>query len=162
MLACTTLQAVSDVGPTTATEIGLRLGRDQLRNTALGGQGRPFAKKVLVLLTDGVPNVWESSASTINTYAAASSSGEFYSSAYLWYNAALMQVGRAEADKVEVYPVGMGMGTDYDFMDRMARLANTDEGGLSPRGSANPAEYEQVLTDIFTDIVKNPGSRLVE
>jgi hypothetical protein len=63
---------------------------------------------------------------------------------------------------VEVYPVGMGMGTDYDFLDRMARIANTDVGGLSPRGSANPAEYEDVLTDIFSDIVNNAGSRLVE
>lgn len=162
MLACTNLQAVGDIGATTATEIGLRVGRDHLRNTALGGAGRQFANKVLVLLTDGVPNVWESSAATVNGYIAGSSSGEYYASDYVWYNAALVQAARAKGDNVTLYPVGMGMGTDYDFMDRMARLAGTDAGGLSPRGSGNPAEYEQTLTDIFSDIVNNPGSRLVE
>lgn len=162
MLACTSLQAVSDIGATTATEIGMRYGRDHLRNTALGGAGRQFANKVLVLLTDGVPNVWESSETAINSYIAAGGSGEYYDSPYLWYNAALIQAARAEAENTNVYPVGMGLGADYEFLDRMARLAATDVGGLSPRGSGNPAEYEQVLTDIFTEIIENPGSRLVE
>lgn len=162
MLACTHLQAVGDIGGTTATEIGLRVGRDHLRNTALGGAGRQFANKLLVLLTDGVPNVWESSAATVNGYISGSGSGEYYGSDYIWCNAALVQASRAADENMELYAVGMGMGTNYDFMDRMARLAGTDVGGFSPRGSGNPAEYEQTLTDIFTDIINNPGSRLVE
>ena len=162
MLACTHLQAVGDIGATTATEIGLRVGRDHLRNTALGGAGRQFANKLLVLLTDGVPNVWESSAATINGYISGSGSGEYYASDYVWCNAALVQASRAADENMQLHAVGMGMGTDYDFMDRMARLAGTDVGGFSPRGSGNPAEYEQTLTDIFTEIISNPGSRLVK
>lgn len=46
-----------------------------------------------------------------------------------------------------VFPVGTGLGVDYNFMDRLARLGNTaDDEGESPRGSGNPAEYEQRMT----------------
>jgi hypothetical protein len=62
-----------------------------------------------------------------------------------------------------VFPVGVGLGTDYDFMDRLARSGGTaDDGGQSPRGSGNPAEYEQRLTDIFEEIITNPQVRLVQ
>ena len=61
------------------------------------------------------------------------------------------------------YPVGIGMGCDYAFMDRMARMGRTaDSLGQSARGSGNPAEYEQRLRDIFLDIIGNPRVRLVD
>ena len=60
-------------------------------------------------------------------------------------------------------PVGIGLGTDYGFMDRMARTGGTaDDDGLSPRGSGNPADYEQRLTDIFEEIINNGRMRLVK
>ncbi|MEZ6067518.1 MAG: VWA domain-containing protein [Planctomycetaceae bacterium] len=162
MQACTTLQAVSDVGNTTATESGLIAARNHLKTTSEGGAARSFANKVIVLLTDGVPNQWSSSSSTVSSYMAGSGSGEFYGSDYIWYNACLMQAGQCSSKNVTLYPIGMGLGTDYDFMDRMARLAGTDEAGQSVRGSGNPAEYEERLIDIFNEIVKNPGGRLVD
>jgi hypothetical protein len=62
-----------------------------------------------------------------------------------------------------VFPVGVGLGTDYDYMDRLARLGGTsDEDGQSARGSGNPAEYEQRLTEIFEEIITNPKVRLVQ
>ena len=49
------------------------------------------------------------------------------------------------------------------YMDRLARLGGTaDGGGQSPRGSGNPAEYEQRLSDIFRDIITTPQVRLVQ
>ena len=59
--------------------------------------------------------------------------------------------------------MGVGLGCDYGFMDRMARMGGTaDSNGQSPRGSGNPADYEQKLTDIFSKIITNPQIRLVE
>jgi hypothetical protein len=62
-----------------------------------------------------------------------------------------------------VYPVGLGLGTDYTFMDKMARTGGTaNDDGQSPRGSGNPAQYEQRLADIFEGIITSPKSRLVQ
>jgi hypothetical protein len=162
MQACATLQPVSDIGSSTAIEAGLQTARNHLLGSADGGQGRSFAKKVVVLLTDGIPNAWQSSAGTINNYINANPDADYYASDYLWYNSALMQSAQIKGENSALYDVGVGLGADYNFMDRMARLAGTDENGQSPRGSGNPAQYEQTMTDIFTQIIKAPGSRLVQ
>ena len=44
----------------------------------------------------------------------------------------------------------------------MSRLAKTDHNGQAMRGSGNPAEYEQILTHIFEEILRRPNSRLVD
>ena len=162
MSSCTMLQAVSDVGATTAIEAGLIAARNHLRLPSEGGQGRSFSKKIIVLLTDGVPNAWESSSSSINGYIQSHPSPDYYNSSYLWLNSALTQAAIIESENMFLYPVGIGLGTDYNFMDRMARMSKTDTAGLSPRGSGNPAEYEQRLVDIFSEIITNPGGRMVE
>ncbi len=162
MVKCTTLQATSDVGNSTATEIGMSMARELLKDTTDGGQGRKFADKVMVLLTDGVPNVWETPASEVETFISENPSDEYYDSDYIWYNSAIMQAAKFQQKKGSLYPVGMGMGADYTFMDKLSRTAATDDSGKGPRGSGNPKVYEQTLTDIFKDIIKYPGSRLVE
>jgi hypothetical protein len=48
-------------------------------------------------------------------------------------------------------------------MDRMARMGDTaNNKGQSVRGSGNPAEYEQRLTEIFKKIITSPKLRLVQ
>lgn len=162
MQACTTLQAVADIGSSTAIEAGLLLARQHLLPPDEGGQGRPSADKVIILLTDGVPNAWVSSSSEISGYISANPNADFYGSDFVWLNSALMQADLIEGEETILHNVGVGLGADYNFMDRMARFSGTDEDGLSPRGSGNPAEYEQVMTDIFVEIINNPGSRLVD
>jgi hypothetical protein len=162
MQGCIDLQAVGDIGESTATEAGIALARQHLQNVVDGGAGRSYANKVIILLTDGVPNAWSMSAADIDGYIAAHPSADYYTPEYLWCNAALVQAHQFREDRGTLFVVGMGLGADYDFLDRMARLAETDLGGLSVRGSGNPAEYEQRLTDIMEEIVKNPGSRLVD
>lgn len=162
MQACTRLQAVSDIGATTAIEAGLLLAKSHLKLPAEGGQGRSYAKKVVILLTDGVPNAWQTPNADIESFIGQNPSSEYYASGYYWLNSALMQATKFESTNVALYSVGIGLGTDYNFMDRMARMAGTAKSGQSPRGSGNPAEYEQRLTDIFLEIVKNPGGKLVE
>lgn len=162
MNSCTKLQAVSDIGATTAIEAGLIAARNHLRLPTEGGQGRSYSKKVIVLLTDGVPNVWQSSSSSINNHITNHPNTDYYASNYPWLNSALMQATLIESENTSLYSVGIGLGTDYNFMDRMARLGKTDNAGLSPRGSGNPAEYEQRLVDIFSEIITNPGGRMVD
>lgn len=162
MTACTKLQAVADIGNSTAMENGIIKGRAHIAPTDLGGSGRKFTTKVMVLLTDGVPNVWQSADNTINNYASSNPSADYYSNLYPWYNSVLVQSAQMQAEKTLLFPVGVGLGCDYGFMDRISRMNKTDTNGQSPRGSGNPAEYEQRLTDIFKDILKTPNVRLVK
>ncbi|MEO1497948.1 MAG: vWA domain-containing protein [Planctomycetota bacterium] len=163
MQSSTELQSVGDKGTTTATETGLALARDLVKPASQGGQGREDSTKVVVLLTDGMPNAYSSADADIDTFAAGSGSPEFYGGGYYWLDAALMQAGQLTSDRVDTYPVGIGLGTDYDFMDRMARTgATAGDDGKSSRGSGNPAQYEQRLTEIFERIITEPTAKLVK
>ncbi|MEM8864257.1 MAG: vWA domain-containing protein, partial [Planctomycetota bacterium] len=157
------LQAVGDKGTTTATESGLILAKQLLRRKKDGGEARDDAKRVVVLLTDGMPNAYETSETAINKFASSSVIPDSYGGGYFWLDAALMQTNALEVEGIDVYPVGIGLGADYDFMDRAARTGGTGgKSGTSPRGSGNPNEYEAILTDIFRKIVSLPTARLVE
>jgi hypothetical protein len=163
MLACTDLQACGDVAATTATEAGLITAKKHIQPQSAGGQGRESTNKIVVLLTDGVPNLYQSSNAVISQYITDNASGNFYANGAYWCDAALMQSSMMQGNHWYLYPVGVGMGCDYGFMDRMARMGGTaNSGGQSPRGSGNPAEYEQKLTDIFKKIITNPQIRLVQ
>jgi len=163
MTACTTLQAAGDKGASTATEAGLITGRSHIKPVADGGNGRSGADKVVVLLTDGVPNLYQSDPDTISQYIDDNPDGDYYDNGAYWYDGPLMQVAQMQALGWKVFPVGVGLGADYSFMDRLARLGGTaDDDGNSPKGSGNPALYEQRLTDIFREIIDSPRVRLVQ
>ncbi|MDX1961761.1 MAG: VWA domain-containing protein [Pirellulales bacterium] len=160
--SCTTMQEVADNASSTATEYGLNLANTHLKPTTSGGAGRSGPNRVVVLLTDGMPNLYQSSNSTINNYISNNPSSDFYGSSNYAHNAALMSADIMEGQNWAVYPVGLGLGTDYTFMDRMSRLGGTaDENGQSLRGSGNPTEYEQRLVDMFREIITSPQVRLV-
>lgn len=172
MLACTTLQAAGDIGATTSTESGVDLARTHLlhktavsnpTNDPSGPQGRPFTSKVIVLLTDGMPNQWDADANDLDDYISANSHPDFYPAGYDWFNSVLAQTQQFYTDqRGKMFSVGMGLGTDYDFMDRIARIASTASNGFSPRGTGNPAQYEQQLIDTLESIINKPGSRMVQ
>lgn len=163
MEACTRLEAVGDKAATTATEAGLIAARKHIQARSAGGQGRESANKVVVLLTDGVPNLYVSSRSEIDAFIRDNPRTEFYGDGRYWCDAPLMQTLKMQAAGWQVFPVGVGLGTDYGFMDRLARLGGTaDDNGQSARGSGNPAEYEQRLTEIFKKIITSPRVRLVQ
>jgi hypothetical protein len=117
--------------------------------------------KVVVLLTDGMPNLYSSSTSTISSYRTSYPSSNFYGSSYA-KDAPLMQASMMQGNHWYLYPVGIGLGCDYDFMDRLARMGDTDKNGQGPRGSGNPADYEARLTEIFQNIITNPKLRIVQ
>lgn len=172
MQACTNLQAASDIGATTATEAGLSLARRHLVTDSsvsnpgsdpAGASGRKTAKRVVVLLTDGMPNLWESDAADIDNYILANGNSDYYGTGYDWLNAPLIQASQFQIqDKGQLFSVGMGLGADYDFLDRLARTAMTAKGGFSPRGAGNPAQYEATLIQTLESIILRPGSKLVQ
>jgi hypothetical protein len=163
MQKCTTLQAVADAYNSTGTESGMLLAKQHLQPTSAGGLGRSFSNKVVVLLTDGAPNLTTSSAADITSYVATHSNSNFYSPPSAPHDAALMQGMEMQLAKWQVYAVGIGLGTDYDFMDRLGRIGDTaNKDGKSARGSGNPAEYEDRTAEIFENIISNPKQRLVQ
>lgn len=162
MAACPKLQACSDNGASTATETGLIAARNHIKPQSQGGKGREVTNKIVVLLTDGMPNLYSSSSSTINSYITQHASSNFYGNKTP-QDAALMQTSIVQGDRWSLYPVGIGLGCDYNFMDRMGRMGGTaNKAGQSPRGSGNPADYEARLTEIFQNIITNPKLRLVQ
>jgi len=165
MQGCAQLQAVPDsIGASTASEVGLIAARNHIKPESEGGMGRSAKDKIVILLTDGMPNQKQSSSSTISTYITQYPSSNFYGdSSHYPQDATLMQTSTVQRGNWYLYPVGIGLGCDYGFMDRMARMGATANGdGQSPRGSGNPADYESALTQIFQDIITNPKLRLVQ
>ena len=162
MQQCTTMQAVADAYSSTGTESGMILAKQHLQPSSSGGAARSYSNKVVVLLTDGAPNLSTSDAATVSSYVGANPDSNFYSPSSTPHDAALMQGMEMQLSKWQVYAVGIGLGTDYDFMDRMGRMGDTaNEDGESPRGSGNPAEYEDRTAEIFENIISNPKERLV-
>jgi Mg-chelatase subunit ChlD len=159
---CPRLQACGENGASTATETGLIAAYNHIKPQSQGGQGREATNKIVVLLTDGMPNLYSSSSNTISNYISSHPSDNFYGNKNP-QDAALMQTSIMQGDRWSLYPVGIGLGTDYGFMDRMARMGTTaSKSGESPRGSGNPAEYEERLRQIFENIITNPKLRLVQ
>jgi hypothetical protein len=110
-----------------------------------------------------VPNLYSSSNTSISNYRTANTSGDWYGGSAYAKDAPLMQAMQMTDKNWNLYPVGLGLGTDYDFLDRLARLGDTaNDAGQSPRGSGNPAEYEDRMTEIFTNIITCPRVRLVQ
>jgi hypothetical protein len=163
MQACTTMQGVADAYYSTGTESGMQLAKQHLQPADDGGSGRKFANKVVVVLTDGSPNLSVSDAATVSSYTADNPHADFYSPPSLPHDAALMQGRAMQLSQWQVFAVGIGLGTDYDFMDRLGRIGGTaNSAGQSPRGSGNPAEYEDRTAEIFENIISNPRQRLVQ
>jgi hypothetical protein len=165
MQACTTLQAVSeDDGASTATEVGLIAAANHIKPASQGGSGRTSTNKIVVLLTDGMPNLYSSSNSTISSYEQANPSSNFYGGSSNYpQDASLMQTAMMQGNNWFLYPVGIGAACNYDFMDRMARMgATADKSGQSPRGPTTPDDYEAVLTQIFQNILTNPKLHIVQ
>jgi Flp pilus assembly protein TadG len=161
MLACTTLQACSDSAVCTATETGLMTAINHL-NT----QGRPAATKVVILLTDGKPNLYSSTSSAISAYQSSHSNSNFYGgSSYYPQDAALMQASIMQGTKWMFFPIAIGLQGDADFMNRIysAGQGKTTQTATSPyAATGDPTTYETELKIIFEDIISNCKLKLVQ
>jgi hypothetical protein len=118
----------------------------------------------VILLTDGVPNAYTSATQDVLQFAqTAADATNYYNNGATWLDAALMATSKLKTARINVFPVGLGGGCSYDFMDRVARIGGAaDAAGQSPRGSGNPADYELRLQKIFEEIISHPQVRLVQ
>jgi len=164
MQACTTLQAVGDDQSSTATETGMIGAFNHIKSASQGGAGRQNTQKVVVLFTDGMPNLKTSSNSAVSTYMSSHSSDDWYGGGSSFnQNAAIMQAHTMSAQNWKVFTAGIGLGCDFDFLDRMSRTGGTaNDDGEGPRTSGNPVNYEAELSAIFKQIINNPQVRLVQ
>jgi len=163
MLACTRLQAVGEKDASRATEAGLIAAQKHINSEREGGLGRVSASKIVILLTQGPPNLYASDKSAVRNYLRSHPNSDWYAKGQECQNAALMQASMIRSRKWQLFPVGVGPGADYGFLDRLARLGGTaDEDGHSPRGDNDPARSEHRLSEILQQIIDHPQVRLVQ
>ena len=161
MQACTTMQACSDNAACTATETGLMQAIALLTNS-----GRTGANKVVVLMTDGKPNLYSSSKSTISNYETAHANSNFYGSSSDYpQDAAMMQASIMQGKNWIFFPIEIGLQGDADFMNRIYSVGkgkNTQTDVSPYAATGNPTNYETELKQIFQQIVATPKVRIVQ
>jgi hypothetical protein len=168
MTSASTMQAVGDNAASTDTEEGLLAAYNLIKPASQGGTGRENTQKIVILLTDGVANLHDSSTSTISSYEASNPNtyngvSNYYGSSDYNSDAAFMQAASMQTNNWHVYSLGIGLAVDWDFMDRMARVGNTaDSNGQAPRSSGDPSKYETEMTDLLDTIIDNPQVHLVQ
>ena len=122
-------------------------------------RGRPNANKIIIFLTDGNANLYESTNATIDNYMNQHTGGwdNDYAS-----NAALMQAAMLQGNNWYLYAVGIGSDADQSFMNRMAVKGGTAVNGTAYTATTSSATCEATLTTIFNGIIANPKLRLVQ
>jgi Flp pilus assembly protein TadG len=119
MQDCTTMQACQDNVACTSTETGLMAAINHLT-----ANGRPAANKVVVLLTDGVPNLYSSSSSEISNYINNNPNSNYYNSGSKCpQDAAMMQAAIMQGNKWMFFPVELGLEGNTDFMNRIYNVS---------------------------------------
>ncbi len=161
MAACCTIQSCGKNSSCTATETGLSYAANLLKT-----QGRVNTNKVVVLLTDGKPNLYSSSYSTISSYRTANPNTNFYGGTSSYpQDAAIMQASIMQAGNWMFFPVCLGLESDGDFMNRIYSVAKgkTDQTDVSPyAASGDPTTYENKLRELFDQIISTPRVRIVQ
>jgi von Willebrand factor type A domain len=164
MTACTTMQACGEGMNSTDSEGGLICAYNHIKGTSQGGAGRDNANKVVVFLTDGNANLYESPPGTIDTYK--NSHSGTWGSGYP-QNGALMQASIMQSQNWYVYALGVGGACDQTFMDDMANMGGTAITNTNGTKGAyafatDSTTYETTLKGIFNKIISNPKLRLVQ
>jgi hypothetical protein len=159
MQAAVQLQACGGPGVCTDSDEGFKYAQDVL------GDGRENTNKVVIFLTDGVPNIYDSrNRADIDAAKLVHPTGwgtDYYQNAALWR--ALTMKG----DNWFTYSVGIGLGGNQTFMDRMAKMAGTAVTHSDGTQGAYPiaddcSTYEETVKGIFKRIISNPKLRLVQ
>ena len=162
------MQPTGDKLATTALEAGMIMAYSHMQSSS-----RQFTDKVIIVLTDGFPNLVQSSNGTIDSYVGSVTgpdASQFYSSNPLswpnsryWFNGPLMQTRKMHKDdNYDVFAVGLGFGADSGFLNRIANLGGTSGIGQGLQAGGDPTQYEENLTQIFKDIIFSPTVRLVD
>lgn len=157
--ASRTLQACGAASYCTDTDGGLILARDHIKAASEGGAGRERVNKVVVLLTDGMPNLYESNRYDIDKAKQKYPGG--WGSGYA-QNGALYQALLMQQDHWYLYPVGVGLDASQSYMDLLTVKAGTAVNGRGFTIASDVTAYEDQMKEIFTKIITRPKLRLVQ
>jgi Flp pilus assembly protein TadG len=177
MQSAVTLQACYYGDECTDSNGGLRKAYEYIRARSKGGQGRENANKVVVFLTDGLPNIYNSysddesngGAETDQISAATRSHPSGWGSGNT-QNGPLYQALNMQSKGWSTFAVGVGLNGSQSFMDLMAGMAGTQitktVNGRTTTGAYDVAKdintYETTLKGVFNRIITNPKLRLVQ
>ncbi len=166
------MQCVADDTLSTASENGIIAARNMLDPSTNPTGARTAATKFLIFLTDGIPNIKQSSNTTISSYTTAHTQGEWFTSGSYEYerNSVLMQTDQLQTKGWKVEAIAIGLGADRTMMDRMARMggtampdpSNPNGPKISAYATGNPADYQNRLTSIFQGIVGAANVKVVK
>ncbi|MBN2578257.1 MAG: VWA domain-containing protein [Pirellulales bacterium] len=142
----------------TATAYGLMTAINYLQSSA----ARPNANKVVILLTDGIPNVYNPSWGISTQVPHEYNNLDWHNNAK---DASLVEAIAINAKKWLFYPVGLGYDCDNNFMDHMYSVSQgkNDPSLTCPySGGGDPYQMESKLRDSLIKIISNPKLRLVQ
>jgi Flp pilus assembly protein TadG len=167
MKSAVTLQACNYGTACTDSDGGLICAYNYIKGTNDSGHGRNNANKVIVFLTDGLPNLNETDPSDIAKAKLSHPTGWGTDNAQ---NGALYQALNMQGKNWSLFAVGVGVQGSQSFMDLMAGMAGTQVtktvNGKETTGAYDIAKdvntYETTLRDIFNRIITNPKLRLVQ
>ncbi len=180
--SCAMLQSSKEqVTASTATQLDANLvfAGQQLLPTA---QGRPFARKIVVILSDFYPTNSSYTQAQIDAYQL-----QYPYPDYGWFhaiapppgvtdsryepnstrrtnlNGALMAAHQRYATGVEIYGVKVGFSSSQTMADALAEFGGTaNTANEAPIVTNNPALYEDRIKAVLADIIDNPRGRLVQ
>ena len=128
--------------------------------------GRSNANKVVVLMTDGKPNLYSSNPTDISNYEHNNSNSNFYgTSGDVPQDAAMMQASIMVGKSWMFFPIEIGLQGDPDFMNRIYSIGkgDTTKTETSPySATGDPSQYETELKQIFQTIISTTKVRLVQ
>jgi hypothetical protein len=127
----------------TTTNLGAALG--QAIAELSSSRARPNARKIIILLSDGLPNVDESGNSTSDGASGA-------------VNYTRNQASIAAERGMQVHTVSVGAGADRALMQDIASIG----GGIEFYAGGTPEEYAEALQNIFRRIGGRRPVRLIE
>lgn len=163
MLACTRLQASGDKGLTSNLEAGLITAREHLQANSQGGNGRRNVHKVVILLTDGLPNCAVSSSKVIQDFASTYIDSGLLSGCSAAELAGLMQAVKFHDDSWTFYPLGVGAGVNHEYIEQLARCAGlTRDGETFDAVADHPVGRIEKIVQILRQIIDRPRVQLVQ
>jgi Flp pilus assembly protein TadG len=142
----------------TATAYGLKAAVNYLQSSV----ARANANKVVILLTDGRPNVYSSTWDISTSVPQAYNNLDFGDNAK---DSSLVEAITIMGNKWMFFPIGLGYDCDGTFMEHMYSVSKgkNDTTLTYPYNSGgDPYQIETKLRNILTLILSNPKLRLVQ
>ncbi len=152
MAACSRLQAVGDLGNSSAVEAGLAQAAELLKSTSHRGSGRSDSEKMIVFISGSTPDLFVSTADDLRRRMLRMPALPYYPEEDHWLNAPLLLAAemRADSEGPSLHGVGVGPAADVEFLRRLSRAASQSAEQIEPAIAAGEKHLVEVLERIFS------------